>query len=310
MKKTREDKENDLIASLKKQLDLSDHRVRKRLMIESMKQGIFHTTIGEKFLLELRTDQGEKPQEITETKRKYQVVLPAFVVLSVVVIGSGIVRLHEANKKEEYVIANSIGKNQEELQSNDSKLLMEEVFEQAEFIDISNSYVIADSNRYYLNESQIKGMTYEQMKLSMYEISARYGRKFYDTGIQGYFESKNWYQPLSEEETYSDALLNDVERSNIILIKECMDWYEEEYSEAVYDYSLVTIDEMKNMLLKAEFTQEEIEERNDTEIKLMYYGLMEIGKLQNGKISYEQIGAMNGRRIQNREASISDKRRI
>ena len=296
IKKTREDKEQDLITSLEKELDLSDDRIRKHLVIESVKQKVFQTYVGTEFLQELLKKNRAECRGVPPRKKWYlpynirprRVFATVGLAISFVILGTVICTRREVRKDDEIVVAEAMQGVQvsigEAITVKPTQALIQKEF--------SDSYVIPESNQRYLEESQIKEMTYEQMKLAMYEISARHGRRFYDESIQAYFGGKRWYHAMSKDEKYSDALLNEIERSNLVLIKECMDWYEEEHSEAIFDYSLVTIDEMKQSLLKADFTEDEIMEETNSEIVSMYYNLMELGILRSGKVRHEQMGAI------------------
>lgn len=297
MKKTREDKEQDIITSLQKELDLSDNRVRKHLVIESVKQKVFQTYVGTEFLQELLKKDQAECSGVPPTKkwnqlyniRPRKVIVTVGLAISFVVLGTLIcVKQQKVKQDSEVVVAEAMQEVQlslgEEFIVKPTQALVQK--------EVSDSYVIPESNQRYLEESQIKKMTYEQMKLAMYEISARHGRRFYDENIQAYFGGKRWYHAMSKEETYSDALLNEMERSNLVLIKECMDWYEEEHSEAIFDYSLVTIDEMRQTLLESDFTEDEITRESKSKITSMYYSLMELGILRSGKVRHGQMGAI------------------
>ena len=79
---------------------------------------------------------------------------------------------------------------------------------------------LPDSSTRYLTGTDIAGLTSEELRLARNEIYARHGRKFKDEALQAYFNSKSWYAGTIEPERFSDdALLNDVERKNLELIK-------------------------------------------------------------------------------------------
>lgn len=84
----------------------------------------------------------------------------------------------------------------------------------------ADDYILPDSSTRYLTGTDIAGLTSEELRLARNEIYARHGRKFKDEALQAYFNSKSWYAGTIEPERFSDdALLNDVERKNLELIK-------------------------------------------------------------------------------------------
>ena len=84
----------------------------------------------------------------------------------------------------------------------------------------ADEYILPDSSTRYLTGTDIAGLTSEELRLARNEIYARHGRKFKDEALQAYFNSKSWYAGTIEPERFSDdALLNDVERKNLELIK-------------------------------------------------------------------------------------------
>ncbi|MDR3759202.1 MULTISPECIES: YARHG domain-containing protein [Enterocloster] len=84
----------------------------------------------------------------------------------------------------------------------------------------ADEYILPDSSTRYLTGTDIAGLTSEELRLARNEIYARHGRKFKDEALQAYFNSKSWYAGTIEPERFSDdALLSDVERKNLELIK-------------------------------------------------------------------------------------------
>lgn len=79
-----------------------------------------------------------------------------------------------------------------------------------------NEYIFADSNRRELATNEIEQLTDENKQMAINEIYARYGRKFNDTNVQDYFNSKSWYKGVIEAKDFDeDKLLNQFEKSNI-----------------------------------------------------------------------------------------------
>jgi hypothetical protein len=55
------------------------------------------------------------------------------------------------------------------------------------------------------------------LRLMRNEIFARYGRPFGSEDLHQYFTKKSWYKVNPD---YSDELLNEIDRQNILLIRE------------------------------------------------------------------------------------------
>lgn len=298
IRKTREDKEADIISDFIKELDLSDDRVRKRLLIESSKQELFRTSIGEEFLSRLSKGDIGREEPITKEKQPWWRKIKKRSLLGrglfLVTVGLITAVIYKGEMNQSLASENTIYSQHNLLQyqaisGGESNSLQNEELEQE---DNSRDYVISDSNLVYLNWDEIQNLTYEQMEIAMYEISARHGRKFFNSNLQAYFEAKNWYQPMSTNETYSDQLLNEIERSNVILIKECMDWYEIENNVVAFDYSSLTIDDMRECLKTITFSEDNWEKTEESTIRAMYYDLLAAGLIVNGELRIRQIGAL------------------
>ena len=64
-------------------------------------------------------------------------------------------------------------------------------------------------------------LTKEELRLARNEIYARHGRKFNDSTLQSYFDSKIWYRGSISPDQFDDmALLSNLERKNLDIIKE------------------------------------------------------------------------------------------
>lgn len=301
IRKTREDKEVDIISDFVKELDLSDDRIRKRLLMESSKQELFQTFVGEEFLEKLAKGTVEQKDLVMKEKQSWwkQVRKRASMGSGLFLATVGILTtiLYLGQIRQGPVTGETIYSQHRLLKhqvasSNLESVLGESEEGQTEGEVRAEGYVIRNSDRVYLDADTIKELTYEQMEIAMYEISARHGRRFYDCNLQAYFGAKDWYQPMSSEETYSDQLLNEMERSNVILIKECMDWYENENNVVAFDYSNLTIDDMRECLKKITFSDENWENTEDSKVQAMFYDLMAAGLIVDGELRIRQIGAL------------------
>lgn len=89
---------------------------------------------------------------------------------------------------------------------------------------VPNGYIFYDSNNRYLSESELYGLTEEELTYALNEIYARRGRGFKTDWIREYFESTDWYQkeydPDYFDKEIADTVFNDYEKENINLIAE------------------------------------------------------------------------------------------
>ena len=79
----------------------------------------------------------------------------------------------------------------------------------------NGDYILPDSATEYISESEIEGMSKEELTLALNEIYARYGQMFNTTSIQKYFNSKSWYVPSIRPGHFDDSQFNDYERHNV-----------------------------------------------------------------------------------------------
>lgn len=108
--------------------------------------------------------------------------------------------------------------------SNDIKSFLGKLPKQSQMLgtDIQQSgsndseYILPDSNKRRLLESDIELLSLEELKLARNEIFARHGYVFSTPEIKAYFEKKSWYK---ENPNYYDGDLNEIERYNINFIK-------------------------------------------------------------------------------------------
>lgn len=84
----------------------------------------------------------------------------------------------------------------------------------------TSGYIISGSNSRYLTSSDLSSLSSWELKLARNEIYARHGRRFNDSDIQAYFDSKDWYSGTISPENFSDSVLNEYESSNAIYIKQ------------------------------------------------------------------------------------------
>lgn len=94
----------------------------------------------------------------------------------------------------------------------------DDYFEYGFWEDVDAQYVLAGSSDYYLDWSDLEGLSESECKIARNEIYARYGRKFNDEELQAYFDSCSWYEGTILPEEFNDEMLTDIEKANRDLI--------------------------------------------------------------------------------------------
>ena len=95
--------------------------------------------------------------------------------------------------------------------------LSESVTETGESVDSAKNtgdYILPTSNSAYLKESDLEGLTKEQIRLATNEIYARHGYIFEDQELQAYFEGKGWYQGTVKGAEFNASVFNEYEVAN------------------------------------------------------------------------------------------------
>ena len=75
-------------------------------------------------------------------------------------------------------------------------------------------FVLPDSDKRYIDESELDRLSAWGCKVARNEIYARHGRKFKDEELQEYFDSKSWYKGTIAPDDFDDSVLNDFENVN------------------------------------------------------------------------------------------------
>ena len=78
-----------------------------------------------------------------------------------------------------------------------------------------DAYLLPDSNTISISETDLEGMTAQELCYAANEISARYGKIFESMELNEYFGGKNWYVP---DNAYDDSCLGETELTNIAFI--------------------------------------------------------------------------------------------
>ena len=85
----------------------------------------------------------------------------------------------------------------------------------------TGDYIFPQSNSEYLTRDLLEGLSKDQLAYARNEIYARHGRTFRDQMFQDYFNSKSWYVPQYDPDTFDaiqDTVFNDYEKENARLI--------------------------------------------------------------------------------------------
>ena len=100
----------------------------------------------------------------------------------------------------------------------------------------TDMYILPQSNKEYLTNEDVEGLSLKEINYVKNEIYARHGRKFQSEELQRYFNSKPWYEGLYEAEdfddNYSSRMLNDYEKENAEFLRK------KEYSISLGGYEL------------------------------------------------------------------------
>lgn len=82
----------------------------------------------------------------------------------------------------------------------------------------SSDYILPDSSNSYVSDSELEGLSKDELAKARNEIYARHGYIFHkNQEMKNYFESKSWYKGTTSNE--DDIPLTEVEKANIDKIK-------------------------------------------------------------------------------------------
>ncbi len=79
----------------------------------------------------------------------------------------------------------------------------------------TNNYYLFPSSSTLITSEDLQGMTRSETYMLINEIYARHGKIFSSSSIQEYFESQQWYTPVTESSSEIEPLFNDIEAQNI-----------------------------------------------------------------------------------------------
>ena len=78
----------------------------------------------------------------------------------------------------------------------------------------NTDYILPQSSSQVLTNSDISGLSLQQLNYAKNEIYARHGRKFDSPELQNYFNSKSWYHGTVNPSDFNNSMLSDVEKKN------------------------------------------------------------------------------------------------
>lgn len=84
--------------------------------------------------------------------------------------------------------------------------------------EVSSDYILPNSDKEYLTESQLSDYSKEKLALARNEIFARHGYSFKEEPFKSYFNKKNWYS-INSDYDGSDTILNKYEMANYKLMQ-------------------------------------------------------------------------------------------
>lgn len=84
----------------------------------------------------------------------------------------------------------------------------------------SEDYILPDSGTRLLTDSDVEGLSLQQINYAKNEIYARHGRKFNSRELQDYFNSKSWYNGTIDPDDFTDGMLSSIEQQNVQFLSE------------------------------------------------------------------------------------------
>ena len=92
-----------------------------------------------------------------------------------------------------------------------------------------DEFIFPLSSTVLLTEDDLLNCSDNELAIARNEIFARHGRKFQDFYLSNYFESCSWYEGIVSPEAFDDAVLNQTEKDNILIIKKAEERYKKEH---------------------------------------------------------------------------------
>lgn len=83
----------------------------------------------------------------------------------------------------------------------------------------NDDYFLPDAASYVYQESALRRLTAEELRLARNEIYARHGRMFTSADLSAYFQQKSWYKGSISAADFDETVLTEAERENIRLLQ-------------------------------------------------------------------------------------------
>lgn len=83
-----------------------------------------------------------------------------------------------------------------------------------------DSYILPDSDKKYLTDADVAGLTLREINYAKNELYARHGRKFDSKELRQYFKSKSWYKAEISADDFSTDIFNKYEKANAQFLAE------------------------------------------------------------------------------------------
>ncbi|HIS61603.1 MAG TPA: YARHG domain-containing protein [Candidatus Scybalomonas excrementigallinarum] len=93
--------------------------------------------------------------------------------------------------------------------------------------DDSEEYVLPYSDSQYYTYDEISQLSSKDLRIARNEIFARHSYVFNDETLNNYFSQFSWYIPTGLSSKEIENSLNEFEKYNVELIKECEEYYSE-----------------------------------------------------------------------------------
>ena len=91
---------------------------------------------------------------------------------------------------------------------------------QSTYTPAAGAYIFWDSTIRYLTDSDVAGLTLQQLNYAKNEIYARRGYIFTSQELRDYFGNKDWYHGTMTPDQFSTSIFNEYELANISLLQQ------------------------------------------------------------------------------------------
>lgn len=133
---------------------------------------------------------------------------------------------------------------------------------------VKTEFVFPDSDKRYLDENDVKGLSQTEIKAATYEICAREGMIFENEKLNQYYSSRSWYEPKYTQEEFWQKVyqvLNEYERANLMYLVGLWEPQEGVKSEAIgqIEEKIEETVEETTKMVENETTQQIVEQTSE-----------------------------------------------